>query len=80
VQLHAFEAAATGATPAFTFRSPLGNPQIAPAIADAVQSIHGLDTRPHYRPHLMHSASNGKLVRSGRDHPMHQRARISHGR
>ena len=64
VQLHAFEAAATDATPAYTFRSPVGNPQIAPAIADAVQSIHGLDTRPHYRPHLMRSASNGKLVRA----------------
>jgi len=38
VQLHAFEAAATGATPAFTFsgRRP-ATPQIAPAIADAVQ-------------------------------------------
>ena len=63
VQLHAFEAAATGATPAFTFRSPAGNPQVAPGIADAVQSIHGLDTRPHYRPHLMRSM-NGKLVRA----------------
>lgn len=29
-----------------------------------MQSIHGLDTRPHYRPHLMRSASNGKLVRA----------------
>ena len=64
VQLHAFEAAATAATPAYTFRSPLGDPQIAPAIADAVQSVHGLDTKPHYRPHLMRSASDGKLVRA----------------
>src|SRR3984885_8504112 len=64
VQLHAFEAAATDATPAYTFRSPVANPQIAPAIADAVQSVHGLDTRPHYRPHLMRSPSNGKLARA----------------
>ena len=64
VQLHAFEAAATDATPAYTFRSPVGSPQIAPAIADAVQSVHGLDTRPHYRPHVMRSPSNGKLARA----------------
>jgi kumamolisin len=65
VQLHAFEVASTATTAAYSFRAPLGNAQIASAIADVVQSVYGLDTRPHYRPHLMRSAtrqSNGKLI------------------
>ena len=67
VQLHAFEVAPTATTAASTFRSPVGSPRIAPAIADAVQSVYGLDTRPRYRPHLRRSAdqqSNGKLIRA----------------
>jgi kumamolisin len=65
VQLHAFEVAPTATTAAYSFRAPVGNAQIASAIADVVQSVYGLDTRPHYRPHLMRSASrqsNGKLI------------------
>jgi kumamolisin len=66
VQLHSFEVASTASAPAYGFRAPQGNPQIAAAIADAVQSVDGLDTRPHFRPHLMRSAavqSDGKLKR-----------------
>ena len=65
VQLHAFAVAPTATTAGYTFRSPAGTAQIASAIADAVQSVDGLDTRPHFRPHLLRSAgvqSNGKLV------------------
>jgi subtilase family serine protease len=64
VQLHAFEAAPTATSAGYTFRSPSGAAQINSAIADAVQSVEGLDTRPHFRPHLMRSAdlqSSGKL-------------------
>jgi kumamolisin len=67
VQLHAFEVAPTATTAAYSFRAPLGNAQIASAIADTVQSVYGLDTRPHYRPHLMRAATqkgNGPLVRA----------------
>jgi subtilase family serine protease len=64
VQLHAYAVAPTAAAAGYTFRAPAGTPQIASAIADAVQSVDGLDTRPHFRPHLLRSAEhgNGKLV------------------
>lgn len=64
VQLHAYSVAPTAAGAGYTFRAPAGTAQIAPAIADAVQSVDGLDTRPHFRPHLLRSADhgNGKLV------------------
>src|ERR1700722_8060337 len=64
VQLHAYSVAPTAASAGYTFRAPAGTAQIAPAIADAVQSVDGLDTRPHFRPHLLRSADhgNGKLV------------------
>jgi kumamolisin len=65
VQLHAFEVAPTATTPGFRFRSPLGTVQIAAAVADAVQSVDGLDTRPRFKPHLARSSSlrsNGKLI------------------
>lgn len=57
VQLHAFEVAPTAATAGYRFRSPMGAVQISSAIADAVQSVEGLDTRPHFRPHLVRSAA-----------------------
>jgi kumamolisin len=64
VQLHAYAVAPTAAAAGYTFRAPAGTAQIASAIADAVQSVDGLDTRPHFRPHLLRSAEhgNGKLV------------------
>lgn len=66
VQLHAFEAAPTSASAGYSFRSPVGSAQIPAAIADAVQSVDGLDTRPHFRPHLLQSAATqslGKFMR-----------------
>jgi len=65
VQLHAYDVAPTAVSAAYTFRAPVGSAQIAPAIADAVQSVYGLDTRPHFRPHLMRSAplqTNSKII------------------
>jgi kumamolisin len=64
VQLHAYAVAPTASAAGYTFRAPAGTAQIASAIADAVQSVDGLDTRPHFRPHLLRSAEhgNGKLV------------------
>ena len=66
VELHAFEVGPTSAGAGYNFRSPLGAAQIPAAIADAVQSVDGLDTRPHFRPHLMRSGaaqSNAKFRR-----------------
>lgn len=52
VQLHAFEVAAKGATPAYRYRAPTSEPQVAPAIAGSVRAVLGLDTRPRFSPHL----------------------------
>src|SRR5271170_820640 len=61
VQLHAFEVAPTATTLGYNFRSPMAVPQVAAEIADAVQSVAGLDSRPHFRPHLLRptAAQNG---------------------
>ena len=67
VQLHAFEVARTSESAGFSFRAPMSAPQIASAISDAVESVDGLDTRPHYKPHLLRSGAlqnGGKLVRA----------------
>ena len=66
VQLHAFEVAPTSTEAGYRFRAPVGAAQIPAAIAEAVQSVDGLDSRPHFRPHLMQSSavhSNGKFIR-----------------
>ena len=52
VVLHAFEVPAAGGHSAYRFHAPNGPARLAPAIADAVQAVIGLDTRAHYRPHL----------------------------
>jgi kumamolisin len=62
VQLHAFSVAPTATTRGYEFRSPVGAARVAPAIADAVESVDGLDTRPHFKPHLRRSLT-GTLVR-----------------
>ncbi len=53
VQLHSFEAFANGG--ATRFYAPAGDPQIAPAVADAVEAVVGLDTRPRFHSNLQHS-------------------------
>jgi kumamolisin len=64
VHLHAYAVPATSNTPSYRFRSPVSPPQISPAIADAVRTVFGLDTRPHYRPHLRHATAHavGRLA------------------
>jgi subtilase family serine protease len=67
VQLHAYEVGPTSKSAGYRFRSPVGTPQIAAAIADAVQSVAGLDTRPHFLPRLMRSGAlqgNGRVIRA----------------
>jgi subtilase family serine protease len=56
VQLHSFRAAATAATPSYLYRKPMSAPRLPGAIADAVNAVLGLDTRPHLTPHL-HAAA-----------------------
>jgi kumamolisin len=62
VQLHAFSVAPTATSRGYEFRSPVSAARLAPAIADAVESVDGFDTRPHFKPHLRHSLT-GTLVR-----------------
>ena len=56
VQLHSFRAAATAATPSYTYRKPMSAPRLPGALADSVNAVLGLDTRPHLTPHL-HAAA-----------------------
>jgi kumamolisin len=56
VQLHSFRAAATAATPAYQYRKPMSAPRLPGALADSVNAVLGLDTRPHLTPHL-HAAA-----------------------
>jgi kumamolisin len=57
VQLHAYSAAPTANTRGFEFRSPVGTARLAPAIADSIQSVDGLDTRPHFKPHALRAVT-----------------------
>ncbi len=56
VQLHSFRAAATAATPSYLYRKPMSAPSLSGAIADSVNAVLGLDTRPHLTPHLQAAA------------------------
>ncbi len=62
VALHAFEVPAAGGHAAFTFHAPMGTARVAPEIADAVQAVIGLDTRPGYRPHLHSLGPAGSAI------------------
>ena len=55
VDLHAYKVPATAATPEYRYHAPTAAPRLAPAIADAVESVVGLDTRPRLRPHAVHA-------------------------
>ena len=50
VSLHTFGVAATPDSAAFRFRSPTGAARFAPAIANDVEAVIGLDNRPRLRP------------------------------
>jgi kumamolisin len=56
VELHSFQAAATANTHAYPYRKPMSAPRVPGAIADSVNAVLGLDTRPHLTPHL-HAAA-----------------------
>jgi kumamolisin len=56
VQLHNYQVPAAGRQHAYNFRAPTGAPQLSADIADAVQGVLGLDTRPRFRPHLQRHA------------------------
>jgi kumamolisin len=62
VALHVFEVPAVGGRAAYRFHAPTASAQVAPVIADAVQAVIGLDTSPHYRPHLHHLGPAGSGV------------------
>lgn len=51
VQLHSYQANASGAQPAYRYRAPVGNPQLPAAIAGSVHTVLGLDTRLRFAPH-----------------------------
>ena len=55
VELHAYQAPASGTSPSFRYRAPLGRPQIPAAVASSVHSVFGFDTRPRYAPHSRHA-------------------------
>jgi subtilase family serine protease len=52
VSLHAFEMPATGTTPGYRFRAPLGSPHFSATMTGAVRAVLGLDTRAHLTPHV----------------------------
>ncbi|HTY49388.1 MAG TPA: protease pro-enzyme activation domain-containing protein [Steroidobacteraceae bacterium] len=55
VQLHDYEVPAAGTVPSYRFRSPLSEPQVPAEIADQVQGVFGLDTRPRLMPRYRHA-------------------------
>lgn len=69
VQMHNFEVPAAGRNGAYRFRAPTNAPQLPADVADSVQGVFGLDTRPRFRPHLrrsgaMHPAGAGLQARA----------------
>ncbi len=58
VQLHAYSVAPTASSRGYEFHSPVGAARLAPAIADSVQSVEGLDTRPHFKPHVLRAVTS----------------------
>jgi subtilase family serine protease len=53
--LHQFRLPATEATPASTFRAPIGQPVVPAEIAQAVGAVAGLSTKPVFRSHFRHA-------------------------
>lgn len=63
VSLHTFEVAAAADSAAYRFRSPKAAARIAPAIANDVEAVIGLDNRPRLRP-MNHRALSISRVRT----------------
>ncbi len=62
VPLHEYEVPATADHAAARFHAPAGSPTLPTAIADAVQGVVGLDSRPRYRPHVIRSGARTALA------------------
>lgn len=62
VSLHTFEVSATPDSAAYRFRAPKAAAQIAPAIANDVEAVIGLDNRPRLRP-MNHRALSTSRVK-----------------
>jgi subtilase family serine protease len=62
VSLHAYQVPASAAGPGYRFRAPTSAPQAPADIASTVQAVLGLNTRPHFRPHLRHASTKGTAV------------------
>ncbi len=71
VELHAFNVAASGASPEYSYRAPLGDARLPSSISGSVHAILGLDTKPHLRPHLRNTLKTPlqRLVASGNGTP-----------
>jgi len=54
VELHDYLVPATREAPAYQYHAALGALEVPADIAADVQGVFGLDSRPHYRPHLRH--------------------------
>jgi subtilase family serine protease len=63
VSLHAYQVPASVAGPGYRFRAPTSAPQAPADIGSAVQAVLGLNTRPHFRPHLRAALGKGTAVR-----------------
>src|SRR5262249_44580871 len=50
--LHTFEVQTASSAGALRFHTPASEPRLPQALADVVQAVIGLNSRPHYRPHL----------------------------
>jgi kumamolisin len=66
VSLHTFEVSASPDSAAYRFRAPRAAAQIAPAIANDVEAVIGLDNRPRLRP-MNHRALSTPRVKV--EHP-----------
>lgn len=55
VELHAYEVPASSTGKSLRYMAPVGEPQIAAAVATSVHTVLGLDTRPRFAPHSLRS-------------------------
>jgi kumamolisin len=62
VKLESFVVAATDKAPQYNYYTPMSPPQLPAAIADSVEAVLGLDTRPRYTPHLQRAVAPAVTV------------------
>jgi kumamolisin len=61
VSLHQFNVAGHGTTPGYSFHRPTGPATVPADIAPLVHAVVGLDSSPHFRPHLQQAAKGVTL-------------------